>query len=63
MQLFSGLRKFNVPIMKTAWPFAVGGVITFYLFAKIQDSMLQIEPHRSDPRNPDAHKYKHTAPH
>ncbi|RKP24423.1 hypothetical protein SYNPS1DRAFT_17250 [Syncephalis pseudoplumigaleata] len=64
MVFLSGLRKFNVPIMKTAWPFAVGGVLTYMLFAKIQTTMLKEEPYLSDPRNPNGtpHK-KDSAPH
>ncbi|KAI9599074.1 hypothetical protein BDF19DRAFT_346155, partial [Syncephalis fuscata] len=52
MQLFSGLRKFNVPIMKTAWPFAVGGAVSLYLFGKAQNTLMNVEPFASDPRNP-----------
>ncbi|CAG81134.2 ATPase, F0 complex, subunit J [Yarrowia lipolytica] len=45
-------RAYPTPIVKPLWPYAVGGVITFFLFAKAANASMNTEEFINDPRNP-----------
>ncbi|KAJ2800091.1 hypothetical protein H4R20_004190 [Coemansia guatemalensis] len=46
------MRAWPFPFMKLMHPFLIGGGITFYTFAKIQDTMCESETYANDIRNP-----------
>ncbi|KAK9764742.1 atp18 subunit J of the mitochondrial F1F0 ATP synthase [Basidiobolus ranarum] len=49
---FFGLRAWSTPVFRPMFPFFAGGVITFFLVAKLQNAMIQAPEYANDPRNP-----------
>ncbi|KAI9029902.1 ATPase, F0 complex, subunit J [Phycomyces nitens] len=47
-----GLRKWSTPVLRPAGPFIIGGAAVFYLVAKMQDAMVNLDEYKNDPRNP-----------
>jgi F-type H+-transporting ATPase subunit j len=38
---FLGMKVYPTPVLRPLWPFAVGGVITWFLINDAQDKMMQ----------------------
>ncbi|KAJ2282314.1 hypothetical protein GGH14_001652 [Coemansia sp. RSA 370] len=46
------MRAWPFPYMKLMHPFALGSVVTFYAFWKIQDTLCESEQYANDLKNP-----------
>ncbi|KAF8337533.1 ATPase, F0 complex, subunit J [Cantharellus anzutake] len=51
-----GLRPWPTPILRPMWPFFAATIITTYGIVKMQNSLVGVEPHASNPKNPYAAK-------
>ncbi|CAN6646536.1 ATP synthase subunit J, mitochondrial [Trichomonascus vanleenenianus] len=48
---FDTFARYNFPLLKTYWPFAIGGLVTLYAIKQGADAMALTPEYIDDPRN------------